>query len=50
MRITRYVNGKKLENPFENKPYIEKQIVAATIEKVNRRVNNGFEKNGEKTI
>ena len=45
MRVTRYINGKKIVNSFENKPLIENNIVASTIEKVNRRLNSTFNEN-----
>ncbi len=48
MRITRYINGKKVKSPYESRPLIENDIVTATIEKVNRRLNNSFDKNGDR--
>ena len=47
MRITRYINGKKLTKPYESRLLIENDIVASTIEKVNRRLNN-IDKNGDR--
>jgi len=48
MRITRFINGKKIVVPLESKPLIENDIVASTIEKVNLRVNSNFDKTGER--
>lgn len=48
MRITRYINGKKLTNPYESKYTIENEMVTSTIEKVNRRLNSSFDKNGDR--
>ena len=48
MRITRFINGKKLTNSYESKPLIESDIVASTIERVNRRLNSNFDKNGDR--
>ena len=48
MRITRYINGKKIANPYESRHLIENDIVAETIEKVNRRLNNSIDKNGDR--
>ena len=39
MRIIRYINGKKVEEPFKDNIVIENTEIASVISRVNRRLN-----------
>ncbi|MBR5155317.1 MAG: hypothetical protein IKW62_02400 [Clostridia bacterium] len=39
MKITRFVNGEKLNKPIDGNIFIKKEIISETIDKVNRRLN-----------
>lgn len=40
MKITRFVNGQKITKPLSAETIIKNEIVAHTIEKVNKRLKN----------
>ncbi len=42
MRITRFLNGEKLNKPIDGNIFIKKQIISDTIDKVNHRLNINF--------
>ncbi len=47
MKITRFVNGKKIEKGIDSEFLIKEPIIADTIESVNRRLNiNNLQKKG----
>ena len=53
MKVTRFINGSKIEKPLNQEIKVKNEIVQNTIEKVNKRILNSinFENNlGEVTI
>lgn len=39
MKVTRFVNGKKITEPFDEKTVIKHDVISDTIERVNHRLN-----------
>ncbi len=45
MKITRFVNGKKVVGGFSNELEVENEVISSAIERVNDRINkNSFQK------
>lgn len=47
MKITRYVNGRKINRALSEEIVIQNELISGTIEKINRRIhtNNDVRKN-----
>ena len=39
MKITRFVNGKKVVGSFSNELEVENEVISSAIERVNERIN-----------
>ena len=39
MKITRFINGKKVEKGFTEEIVIQNELISGTIEKINRRIH-----------
>ncbi len=39
MKVTRFINGEKLNKPISGNIFVKNQIITDTIDKVNRRLN-----------